>query len=111
MNLGTWIPSSSEYRSDAGPPDGHGGSVYLEELGSWVINFRPLKIRVTHNYVGGLDMILRDKNGNVIAEDPSLNTGEAIDIDWDEYDIDNLLLDKFDQVYEVQNIEFFLGDC
>lgn len=56
-------------------------------------------------------MILRDKQLNVIAEDPSLNTGEEIDINWDDYDIYDLLVDKFDQVYRVQNIEFFLGGC
>ena len=67
-------------------------------------------MRVTHNYIGGLDILLRDKQNNVLAEDPSLNSGEVIVINFGDYDIDNLLLDKFDEVYEVQNIEFYL-DC
>jgi hypothetical protein len=103
VTQGTWLSGSSEYRSTAG------GSIFLEELGTWINNYRPLKIRITHNYVGGLNMILKDKEVNIIAQDPVLNSGVEIDINWDDYDIDNLFLDKFNENYEIQNIEFYLS--
>jgi hypothetical protein len=105
VEQGTWLSGSSEYRSNA-----PGGVIYLEELGTWVNNFRPLKIRITHNYVSGaLEMILKDKLSNIIAQDVSLISGEEIDINWDDYDIDNLFFLEFDTNYEIQNIEFYIG--
>jgi hypothetical protein len=96
------LSGSSEYRSTSG------GSIFLEEKGTWVNGFRPLRIRIFHNYVGGLDMILKDKGLHIIAEEPSLNSGEEISINWGDDDIDDLFLDKFSQIYEVQSIEFFI---
>jgi hypothetical protein len=103
VTQGSWLPGSSEYVSDSTT-----GSIYLEELGTWVTNYRPSKIRITHNYVGGLEMILTDKNTDIIAQDVSLNSGEEIDITWGNYDMDNLFLNKFSQSYEIQNIEFYI---
>jgi hypothetical protein len=96
------------YRSDVGDGDVAGGSIRLEELGSWVNNFRPSKIRIYHNYNGGLDVILRDKDLQVIAQDGSFNNGEEISIDWNDADIYDLFFDKYDEVYEVQGIEFYV---
>ena len=53
-------------------------------------------------------MILKDKHLDIIAEEPTLNSGEEIDINWGDYDLDDLFLDKFNQIYEVQSIEFFI---
>lgn len=102
VTQGSWLSGSAEYRSTSG------GSIFLEAIGTWINGFRPLKMRVTHNYVGGLNMILKDKGLHIIAEEPTLNSGEEIDINWGDYDLDDLFLDKFSQIYEVQNIEFFI---
>ena len=104
------MPASSEYISEEVPssPESSIGSIRLEELGTWVNNFRPSRIRITHDYNGGLDLILRDRDLNVIAAEGSLNSGEEIDITWDDSNLFDLFLDKFDKVYRVQNIEFYV---
>jgi hypothetical protein len=111
VRLGTWLAGSNEYLSNASDPAYVGGSVLLEEIGTWVNNLRPSKVRITHNYIGGLDLYLVDKHNNIIAQDVSLNSGEEINIHWGAYNLDYILLDAAGEVYRVRNIEFFMGEC
>jgi hypothetical protein len=112
ITQGGWLAATSEYISDSVPPAPGGalGAIRLVAKGTWKNGYRPLKIRITHNYIGGLDLTIKDKNLNVIASEGSLISGEEITINWNGYDLYDLFLDKYDQVYKVQSIEF-LNEC
>lgn len=86
----------------------------LSELGTWVENYRPSKIRVTFTGATNVSLVIADINGDIIAEVGNIGnyiytSGTEVELDFVTYgeDINFLgMIAANGNIFSITNIEF-----
>ncbi|MCK4252576.1 hypothetical protein KAX97_14100 [candidate division WOR-3 bacterium] len=86
--------------------DGSGADPAIKDTGTWVVGYRPTKVRITFSGDATLHIYVIDSNEAIIANHSGVSSGDELAITFGSYDIDKISFTDGTAALLVTNIEF-----